>query len=113
MSHRSTAPVGFFQPIAGRPAANSELKVDRHTDLIHKVFKMSCDPHKMYGVQETEAARLIASGKTAELLDRIYASYASYKEGHDLVLMEGPGSGLGDTELDAHVSGRRRPTVGR
>ncbi|GIL76328.1 hypothetical protein Vretimale_5892 [Volvox reticuliferus] len=96
--------VGYFQPITGRAAQDSHLKVDRTLDLMYNVFKMAGDPHRMYGVQEVEAAQLIAAGKQAELLDRIYAAYVSYKEGHDVVLVDGPGQIMGDTELDAQVA---------
>ncbi len=50
---------------------------------------------------------MIAAGQHADLLDRIYSSYMAFKEGKDLVLMEGPGPLMGETELDAQV-GRGR-----
>lgn len=67
---------------------------------------------------------MIAAGQHADLLDRIYSSYMSFKEGKDLVLMEGPGPLMGETELDAQVGharggggggvgGRRRAGAGR
>ncbi|EFJ49262.1 phosphate acetyltransferase [Volvox carteri f. nagariensis] len=96
--------VGYFQPITGRPSPDSKLKADRTLELMHSVFKMTCEPDHMVGVQEAEAARLIAAGKQAELLDRIYAAYVSYKEGHDVVLVDGPGQMMGDTELDAQIA---------
>lgn len=46
---------------------------------------------------------MIANGQHSELLDKIYSQYASYKEGQDLVLVEGPGPLMGGTELDAQV----------
>ncbi|GLC50353.1 hypothetical protein PLESTB_000369800 [Pleodorina starrii] len=101
---RHVPKVGYFQPITGKPPADSELQVDRHVELMYKAFKMSGDPKRMAGVQDSEAARLIAAGKQAELLDRIYSSYMSYKTGHDVVLVDGPGQMMGDTELDAQVA---------
>jgi hypothetical protein len=58
---------------------------------------------------------MIANGQHGELLDRIYSAYVSYKEDHDLVLVEGPGPLMGGTELDAQVclcARRRRRGVG-
>ncbi|KXZ55429.1 hypothetical protein GPECTOR_3g8 [Gonium pectorale] len=96
--------VGYFTPIGTAPRPNSELKIDRHVELLYKVFNMQGDVHRMIGVTDTEASRLIASRQTAALLDRIYSAYVGYKEGKDLVLIEGPGSVMGETELDAQIA---------
>jgi hypothetical protein len=47
--------------------------------------------------------QMIADGQHADLLDRIYSAYDAYKHSHDLVLMEGPGPLMGETELDAQA----------
>ena len=47
----------------------------------------------MVGVTEDEASRLISSGKTAELMDRIYAKFAAKKVG-GLVAWDGGLVGL-------------------
>ncbi|GLC39613.1 hypothetical protein PLESTB_001956600 [Pleodorina starrii] len=96
--------VGFFEPIAAAALASSELKIDRHVELVYKVFNMKGEVAHMTGVQDAEAARMIANGQLNELLDRIYSSYVSYKDDHDLVLVEGPGPLMGGTELDAQVA---------
>ncbi|EFJ50359.1 phosphate acetyltransferase [Volvox carteri f. nagariensis] len=96
--------VGFFEPIAHEALASSELKIDRHVELVYKVFNLKGDATRMTGVQDAEAARMIANGQHSELLDRIYANFVSYKEGHDLVLVEGPGPLMGGTELDAQIA---------
>ncbi|KAG2450893.1 hypothetical protein HYH02_004725 [Chlamydomonas schloesseri] len=98
--------VGFFEPIGGKALAGSELKVDRHVELMYRVFKMSGDPKRMTGISDAEAALLIANGKQPEVLDRIYAAYMAYKDGAelDLCLVEGPGPLMGGTELDAQIA---------
>jgi hypothetical protein len=47
----------------------------------------------MMGVPEEEAVRLVAAGQRAELLDRVYASFAAYREMHDMVIVHGTGVG--------------------
>ncbi|KAG2494209.1 hypothetical protein HYH03_007567 [Edaphochlamys debaryana] len=96
--------VGFFEPITGKLAPGTDAKIDRHVDLVYKTFNMQGDPGRMTGLQDVEAARLLAAGKQADLLDKIYGQYAAYKEGHDLVLVEGPGPVMGGTELDAMIA---------
>ncbi|PNW69941.1 hypothetical protein CHLRE_17g699000v5 [Chlamydomonas reinhardtii] len=98
--------VGFFEPIGGRALAGSELSVDRHVELMYRVFNMKGDATRMTGISDTEAAQLIASGKQSEVLDRIYAAYMAYKAGGelDLCLVEGPGPLMGGTELDAQIA---------
>ncbi|KAG2432638.1 hypothetical protein HXX76_008978 [Chlamydomonas incerta] len=96
--------VGFFEPIAAEALASSELRIDRHVELVYKVFNLKGDVRAMTGVQDAEAARMIANGQHSELLDKIYSQYASYKEGQDLVLVEGPGPLMGGTELDAQIA---------
>ncbi|KXZ55418.1 hypothetical protein GPECTOR_3g7 [Gonium pectorale] len=97
--------VGFFQPIgSSEMLPNSEINADRHVELLYRVFNIKGDPSRMTGVPEAEAARMIADGHHADLLDRIYSAYVSYKEDHDLVLVEGPGHVMGETELDAQIA---------
>ncbi|GIL65714.1 hypothetical protein Vafri_19393 [Volvox africanus] len=96
--------VGFFEPIAAEALASSELKIDRHVELVYKVFNLKGEASRMTGVQDAEAAKMIANGYHSELLDRIYSAFVSYKEDHDLVLVEGPGPLMGGTELDAQIA---------
>ncbi|KAG2499809.1 hypothetical protein HYH03_002105 [Edaphochlamys debaryana] len=96
--------VGFFEPIAAEALATSELKIDRHVELVYKVFNMKGDARHMTGVQDAEAARMIANGQNSDLLDRIYSAYVMYKEDKDIVIVEGPGPLVGGTELDAQIA---------
>jgi BioD-like phosphotransacetylase family protein len=64
----------------------------------------------MFGVAEDDAVKLLASGKRAELIDRIYASYAAYKDMHDVVLVQG--TSIGSGKLDAEIAGAlNAPTI--
>ena len=47
---------------------------------------------------------MIAAGKSDDMMDAIYSAYSSYKEGRDFVVVHGPGSELGGTELDAAIA---------
>ncbi|KAI8473674.1 MAG: phosphate acetyltransferase [Monoraphidium minutum] len=94
--------VGYFSPLAGTYGATSDHPVDRHLRLIRSVYEMKGDASQMVGQLEDEAARLIAGGKTADLLDRMYANYAKYKESKDLVLVTSPPM-VGE-QLDAQIA---------
>jgi hypothetical protein len=96
--------VGYFSPIGGsaNPDSGTHL-LDRHLRLVHDAFELRSDVKAMFGVPEDEAVRLVASGKRAELIDRIYASYAAYKDMHDVVLVQG--TSLGSGKLDAEIAG--------
>jgi hypothetical protein len=48
---------------------------------------------QMMGVPEEEAVRLVAAGQRAELLDRVYASFAAFREMHDMVIVHGTAIG--------------------
>lgn len=96
--------VGYFSPIGGtaHPETGSH-PLDKHLRLVHDAFELRSDVRSMFGVAEDEAVRLVASGKRAELIDRIYASYMSYKDSHDVVLVQG--TSLGSGKLDAEIAG--------
>lgn len=96
--------MGYFSPIGGsaNPDSGTHL-LDRHLRLVHDAFELRSDVKAMFGVPEDEAVRLVASGKRAELIDRIYASYAAYKDMHDVVLVQG--TSLGSGKLDAEIVG--------
>mmetsp|Transcript_19763 Transcript_19763/g.42939 ORF Transcript_19763/g.42939 Transcript_19763/m.42939 type:complete len:805 (-) Transcript_19763:957-3371(-) len=97
--------VGFFQPVGGAPYPNSNLDVDRHVELVYKVCEMKGDIYSMVGVEEAEAKQLITSGNMNQLLDKIYGRFVAYgEEGHEFVVLEGPGPILGGTELDAAIA---------
>lgn len=70
--------------------------------LIHDAFELKYDVKSMMGVPEDEAVRLLAAGKRAELLDRIYASFATYRDMHDMVIVHG--TSLGSGKLDAEIA---------
>lgn len=93
--------VGFFIPVAGPPLPGSSSGVDRHVELIHQAFDWKFDVKNMMGVSEEEATRAISLGKGNDVLDKIYAKYAAYKEQHDVVVIEGTKLG-GD--MDAQIS---------
>lgn len=96
--------VGYFSPIGGtaHPETGSH-PLDKHLRLVHDTFELRSDVKSMFGVAEDEAVRLVASGKRAELIDRIYASYMAYKDSHDVVLVQG--TSLGSGKLDAEIAG--------
>lgn len=96
--------VGYFSPIGGSAHPESgNHPLDRHLRLVHDAFELHSDVKSMFGVAEDEAVRLLASGKRSELIDRIYASYAAYKDMHDVVLVQG--SSIGSGKLDAEIAG--------
>jgi BioD-like phosphotransacetylase family protein len=96
--------VGYFCPIGGSAHPDSgSHPLDRHLRLVHDAFELCSDVKTMFGVAEDEAVKLLAMGKRAELIDRIYASYAAYKDMHDVVLVQGTSIGTG--KLDAEIAG--------
>jgi hypothetical protein len=94
--------VGYFAPIGGTAAVDTDHPVDQHLRLIHDVFDLKHDVRQMVGLPEDEATRMIAAGKTADMLDRIYASFAAYKSMHDVVIVQG--SGVGTEEVEAQLA---------
>lgn len=77
--------------------------MDRHLKLVHDAFELRSDVRSMFGVCEDEAVKLVASGRRPELIDRIYASFAAYKDMHDVVIVQG--TSLGSGKLDAEIAG--------
>eukprot|EP00775_Hariotina_reticulata_P002838 gene2838-3131_t len=95
--------VGYFMPIAGTAHPETgDHPLDKQLRLIHDAFELKYDIRSMMGVPEEEAVKLVTSGKRAELLDKIFAAYTSYKEMHDVVLVHGVALGAG--RLDADVA---------
>lgn len=96
--------MGYFAPIGGtaHPDTGSHA-MDRHLRLVHDAFQLRSDIRSMFGVTEDEAVRLLASGHRSDLIDRIYASYAAYKDMHDVVIVQG--TMLGTGKLDAEIAG--------
>lgn len=96
--------MGYFSPIGGSAHPESGTHpLDRHLRLVHDAFELRSDVRSMFGVPEDEAVRLVASGRRPELIDRIYAAYAAYKDTHDVVLVQG--TSLGSGKLDAEIAG--------
>jgi BioD-like phosphotransacetylase family protein len=97
--------VGYFLPV-GSPAADRDpvTGIDRRAELVAAAsdHRALGDPREMVGVPEEEAALLIASGRTSELLDRIYAAFAAVRDRHDMVVVEG--TGVGGSEFEAQVA---------
>jgi len=94
--------VGYFAPIGGTASVDTNHPVDQHLRLIHDVFDLKHDVRQMVGLPEDEATRMIAAGKTADMLDRIYASYAAYKDMHDVVIVQA--TGVGTEEVEAQLA---------
>ncbi|KAK9820016.1 hypothetical protein WJX72_005170 [[Myrmecia] bisecta] len=79
----------------------------RHVELLHEAFGLAEPMSRMVGVRGYEAVQLLASGRQDELMDRIFDAYESYKELHELVILEGVSTGsLGRTtaDLDAKIA---------
>lgn len=97
--------VGYFLPV-GSPAADRDplTGLDRRAALVAAAsdHRALGDPREMVAVPEEEAALLIASGRTSELLDRIYAAFAAVRDRHDMVVVEG--TGVGGSEFEAQVA---------
>jgi BioD-like phosphotransacetylase family protein len=97
--------VGYFLPV-GSPTTERDpiTGLDRRAQLVaaQSDHRALGDPRDMVAVAEEEAALMIASGRTSELLDRIYAAYAAMKDRHDMVVVEG--TGVGGAEFEAQVA---------
>eukprot|EP00882_Tetradesmus_deserticola_P027312 GHRQ01030204.1.p1 GENE.GHRQ01030204.1~~GHRQ01030204.1.p1 ORF type:complete len:190 (+),score=57.14 GHRQ01030204.1:123-692(+) len=95
--------VGYFAPIGGsaNPSSGSH-PMDRHLRLVHDTFEPKYDVKQMMGVPEEEAVRLVAAGQRAELLDRVYAAFAAFREMHDMVIVHG-------TSVGGRATHRLRP----
>lgn len=87
---RHVPSVGFFMPIGTEPLqGNTDLPVPKHIALLRKHFGLRDSPRSMYGVSQKEAQALLAAGRTEELMDRIWTSYSDYKQGKEMVIVEG------------------------
>ncbi|KAL3156629.1 hypothetical protein ABBQ38_000914 [Trebouxia sp. C0009 RCD-2024] len=105
---RHMSSVGFFQPVSGEAFPNSSSGLSRHIDLMRSAFKMKQDPSQQSGISAKEAAKLLSTGQTEELMDIIYNKYVEYRKQHDLVVIEGLSGrepGLGNVnDLDAKIA---------
>ncbi|KAI3427945.1 hypothetical protein D9Q98_006335 [Chlorella vulgaris] len=83
--------VGFFQPIGADPLAHSAKynKLPKHIAMLKEAFNLPDEPSRMSGVKAEEAQMLLASGRTEELMDRVFVRYQEYKQGKDMVIVEG------------------------
>ncbi|PSC72597.1 phosphate acetyltransferase [Micractinium conductrix] len=107
--------VGFFQPIGADALvhAGKYAHLPKHVAMLKDHFGLPDDPHRMFGVSEHEAQTMLASGRTEELMDRVFQRYQEYKAGKDMVIVEGTTvDGIGNlvelngrfaAELDAPV----------
>jgi BioD-like phosphotransacetylase family protein len=95
--------VGYFAPIGGSASpADGKQPLDAFLRLVHDAFGLTYDARTMVGVPEDEAVQLVAAGRRAELLDRVYASFAAYRDLHDLVIVHG--TSIGGGKLDAEIA---------
>ncbi|DBA68921.1 TPA: hypothetical protein ACH3X2_013283 [Trebouxia sp. C0005] len=105
---RHLSSVGFFQPVAGEPFPNSTTGLSRHIDLMRSAFNMKQEASQQSGISAKEAAKLLSTGQTDEMMDIIYNKYVEYRKQHDLVIIEGLNgfeAGLGNVnELNAKVA---------
>ena len=82
----------------------------RHLCLcrMRSAFSMKQDASQQSGISAKEAAKLLSTGQTDELMDVIYNKYVEYRKQHDLVIIEGLTGfepGLGNVnELNAKVA---------
>jgi len=101
---RHVARVGYFLPVGG-PSADRDPRTgaDPRAELVAAAsdHRALGDPRLMVAVPEEEAARLMASGRASELLDRIYSAFAAARLRHDVVVVEG--TGVGGSEFEAQV----------
>ncbi|EFN58138.1 hypothetical protein CHLNCDRAFT_141896 [Chlorella variabilis] len=83
--------VGFFQPIGADPLVHSAkyAKLPKHVALLKEAFSLPDDPSRMYGVTGDEAQALLASGRTEELMDKVFSRYQEYRQAKDMVIVEG------------------------
>jgi BioD-like phosphotransacetylase family protein len=106
--------VGFYQPIGADVLKHGKgARLPKHVAMLKSAFELPDDPSRMYGVTEEEAQALLASGRTEELMDRVFSKYQEYRKGKDLVILEGATvDGIGNlvelngrfaAELDAPV----------
>lgn len=77
--------MGYFVPIYHE----SEGTISNRVHLIQSQFHLPGPPESMQGVSLGEAEELLASGKSDELLDKIWSKYSEYKKGKDMVVIEG------------------------
>ena len=75
---------------------------------MRSAFSMKQDASQQSGISAKEAAKLLSTGQTDELMDVIYNKYVEYRKQHDLVIIEGLTGfepGLGNVnELNAKVA---------
>lgn len=79
-----------------------------HVYRMRAAFNVKHDPSQQSGISAKEAARLLSTGQVDELMDIIYNKYVTYREQHDLVVIEGLSGrepGLGNVnDLDAKIA---------
>lgn len=96
---RRVPSVGYFLPIV-RPNENKGGVLSHRIDLFRSEFGMEDPLDAMHGVFEHEAEELLAAGRSEELLDRIWNKYTSYKQGKDVVVVEGITSSGVSNDID-------------
>jgi BioD-like phosphotransacetylase family protein len=94
--------VGYFAPIGGTANVDSKNTVDAQLRLVHGAFEQKQDIRSMFGVPADEATRMIAAGKTADMMDQIYSAYAAYKDMNDVVVVQG--TDVGAEDMDSQIA---------
>ena len=79
--------VGYFVPIARPRDAN--VPVSDRVELIRAEFNLKDAPMDMQGVVESEAEEMLATGKSDDLIEKIWSKFSEYKRGKDMVIVEG------------------------
>lgn len=86
---RQIPSIGFFMPIGAEPLPRTEPEIPKHVALVRQHFNLQDPPRSMFGVGQTDAKALLASGRTEELLERVWSAYSDYKKGKEFVIIEG------------------------
>lgn len=86
---RHVPSVGFFMPVGTDPLPHTDPAVPKHVALMKKHFNLPDTPRTMFGVGQSEAQALLASGRTEELMERVWSAYQDYKRDKELVIVEG------------------------
>lgn len=110
---RQVPSVGFFQPIGAQPLRHGNVTLPKHVAIMKSHFGLRGDPNAMYGVTAEEAMNLLAAGRQEELMDRVYSRYQEYKEGKEMVILEGATvDGIGNQlELNARMAAELQSPV--
>ncbi len=83
LAGRAQSP-GFFRPIV--PSADER---DSQIELLRRRYELGSSYEEMYALSATEAHSLIASGRHAELEERVFEAYKRLEPRFDVIVCEG------------------------